>query len=250
MWTTSAFLLKSFQETARVFHIINIFRRMSDAKLERATSWEEVLSIHRAWMRDYNGQRHWAHEARYDGCHSPLEVLGGQTGTLYPPAVLDRILFATRYTRHLDKHGFLRFQNWRLYGERGFAQAPVTVWVYDGSLKVEHQAVTLAQYRVELHEDHKQVQKVSSPRLVETPFRSPQLTLFDLGPGEWVLYWRAPDYAPRTRKRRTPGLVQPLLFDLQQFEKVVGGNENSPAPLPQDRFRIVPRPAENDGDPL
>jgi putative transposase len=48
----------------------NIFRRMSDAKLERATSWEEVLSIHRAWMHDYNIQRHWAHEARDDGCHS------------------------------------------------------------------------------------------------------------------------------------------------------------------------------------
>jgi len=29
MWTTSAFLLKSFQETARVFHIINVMRRMS-----------------------------------------------------------------------------------------------------------------------------------------------------------------------------------------------------------------------------
>ena len=45
---------------------------------------------------------------------SPVEVLGGQTGTLYPPAVLDRILFATRYTRHLDRHGYLRFQNWKL----------------------------------------------------------------------------------------------------------------------------------------
>src|SRR5713101_3140666 len=82
--------------------------------------------------------------------HSPVEVLGGQTGTLYPPAVLDRILFATRYTRHLDRHGYIRFQNWKLYGERGLAQAPVTVWVYDGFLKIEHQAVTLAQYGVEL----------------------------------------------------------------------------------------------------
>ena len=91
----------------------NIFRRMSDAKLERATSWEEVLSIHRIWMHNYNVQRHWAHEARDDGCHSPVEVLGGQTGTMYPPSVLDRILFATRDIRHLDKHGFLRFQNWK-----------------------------------------------------------------------------------------------------------------------------------------
>src|SRR5258708_24394765 len=160
-------------------------------------------------MGGYGGQ-----EGRDDGCHSPVEVWGGQTGTLSPPAVLDRILFATRYTRHLDRHGYLRFQNWKLYGERGLAQAPVTVWVYNGSLKIEHQAVTLAQYGVELQEDRKQVQKVSSPSLVETPFRSPQLTLFDLGPGEWVLYWRAPDYAPHARKRRIAGLVQPARFDL------------------------------------
>lgn len=59
------------------------------------------------------------------------------------------LIFATRYTRHLDRHGYLRFQNWKLYGERGLVQAPVTVWIYDGLLKVEYQAVTLAQYGVE-----------------------------------------------------------------------------------------------------
>ena len=114
-------------------------------------------------MRDYNTQRHWAHEEREDGRHSPIDVLGGHKGTVYPPSVLDRILFATRYTRHLDRNGFLRFQNWKLYGERGLVQAPVTVWVYDGSLKIEHQAVTLSQYTVELQEDRKHQQKVSNP---------------------------------------------------------------------------------------
>lgn len=72
----------------------------------------------------------------------------------------------------------------------------MTIWIYEGSLKVEHQAVTLAQYSVGLQDDRKHVQKVSNPRLVETPFRSPQLALFDLGPDEWLLYWRAPDYTP------------------------------------------------------
>jgi hypothetical protein len=108
---------------------------MSDAKFAKATSWEEVLAVHRTWMHNYNVQRHWAHEKREDGCHSPAQVLGSHTGTIYPPEFLDRILFATRYTRHLDKHGFLRFQNWKLYGERGLAKAPVTVWIYDSSRK-------------------------------------------------------------------------------------------------------------------
>src|ERR1700737_4227255 len=98
---------------------------------------------------------------------------------MYPPSVLDRILFATRYTRHLDRNGYLSFKNWKLYGERGLAKAPVTVWIYEGSLKGEHQAVTLEQYSLGRESDLKHAQKVSNPRLVETPFRSPQLALFD-----------------------------------------------------------------------
>src|ERR1700686_3023979 len=117
-----------------------------------ATSWEEVLAIHRRFLRDYNLQRHWAHEAREDGCHSPVEVLDWHKGTMYPASVLDRILFATRYTRHLDAHGLLRFHHWKLYAERGLPRAPVTVWVYEGSLKIEYQAVTLATYSVEVED--------------------------------------------------------------------------------------------------
>ena len=122
----------------------NIVRRMADAKFVLASSWEQMIATHRKWMQDYNSQRHWAHEKREDGCHSPAEVLGWHKGTMYPQEFLDRILFATRYTRQLDTHGFLRFQNWKLYGERGLAHKPVTVWVYEGTLKVEYKAVTLS----------------------------------------------------------------------------------------------------------
>jgi len=143
----------------------NIVRRMADAKFAVATSWEQMIATHRKWMSDYNTQRHWAHEKREDGCHSPASVIGWQKGTMYPESVLDRILFATRYTRYLDKHGFLRFFNWKLYGERGLASQPVSVWVYEGTLKVEHQAVTLSKYTIELQEDHKHLREVSNPRL-------------------------------------------------------------------------------------
>jgi len=140
---------------------------------------------------------HWAHEKREDGCHSPAEVLGWQKGTMYPETVLDRILFATRYTRFLDKHGFLRFSNWKLYAERGLAHQPVSVWVYEGTLKIEHQAVTLSKYAVELQEDHKHLREVSHARIADTPFRSPQLTLIDVSPDEWILYWRMPVFDSR-----------------------------------------------------
>ena len=84
--------------------------------------------------------------------------------------------------------------------------------MYDGSLKVEYQAVTLTQYMVDLQEDHKHLSQVSHPRLAQTPFRSPQLALFDLGPGEWLLYWKTPELAPARRRRRVPGIVQLPLF--------------------------------------
>jgi hypothetical protein len=151
--------------------------------------------------------------------HSPAEVLGWHKGTMYPPEVLDCILFATRYTRYLDKHGFLRFQHWKLYGERDLAKAPVTVLVYEGTLKIEYQAVTLSKYTIELQEYRKHLREVSHPRLADTPFRSPQLILIDLGPHEWLLYWRTPLYAPARRKHQVKGLLQLRLFDLPVQEE-------------------------------
>ncbi|HBE26206.1 MAG TPA: hypothetical protein DDW33_11025 [Ktedonobacter sp.] len=200
-----------------------------------------MITTHRKWMQNYNSQRHWAHEKRDDGCHSPAEVIGWHKGTMYPQEVLDRILFATRYTRYLDKHGFLRFQSWKLYGERGLAKAPVTVWVYEGTLKIEYKAVTLSKYTVELQEDRKHLREVSNPRLADTPFRSPQLTLIDIGPHEWLLYWRTPTYAPARRKRRVPGIVQLPLFDLLSEEKVVGAEDTSRATPPRTHLHLIPK---------
>jgi len=111
--------------------------------------------------------------------------------------------------------------------ERGLSGSPVTVWVYDGSLTVEYQTVTLAQYSVELQEDRKQIKQVSNPRLAQTPFRSPQLTLIDVGPDEWRLDFRAPSYQPRRRIRRIEGLVQLPLFDPKTVALAVGSHETS-----------------------
>jgi hypothetical protein len=192
-----------------------------------------------------NSQRHWAHEKREDGCHSPASVLGWHKGTMYPQEFLDRILFATRYTRQLDKYGFLRFQNWKLSGERGLAHEPVTVWVYEGTLKVEYKAVTLSKYTVELQEDHKHLRQVSNPRLADTPFRSPQLTLIDVGPHEWLLYWRVPSYALARRKRPQTGvLVQLPLFDLPAEAKAVGADNTSVADRSRSPLRLVSRPSD------
>ena len=124
-------------------------------------------------------------------------------------------------------------------GSGGLAKAPVTVWVYDGSLKVEHQAVTLSTYRVELQDDHKHLQAVSTPRLASIPFRSPPLALFDLGPHEWLLYWRTPEYAPARRKRGVSGIIQLPLFDPEPIEKAVGAEAEGSARRPRSHLHLV-----------
>ncbi len=225
----------------------NIARKMADAKFARATSWEEALAIHRRFMHDYNVQRHWAFEQREDGKHSPAAVLGDQKGTVYPESVLSRILFATRYVRRLDKHGFLRYQDWKFYGERGLASAKVTVWIYEGSLRVEKEAVTLSQYEIELKDDHKHLKQVSNPRLSSTPFRSPQLTLIDLGPDSWLLYWKTPDQAPAHRKPREASLVQLPLFELSPLDLAVGDETGRGEPRPPTHLHLVGEPPEGQG---
>ena len=101
--------------------------------------------------------------------------------------------------------------------------------MYEGTLKLEYQAVTLSKYRVELYDDRRHIKDVSNPRGAETVFRSPQLTLFDLGPDEWLWYWKAPSYAPR--RRRPPGLkmTRLVLFEVPVQEKAAGAETAQPS---------------------
>ncbi len=105
---------------------------------------------------------------------------------------------------------------------------------------VEHQAVTLSRYHVELHEDRRQIQASSRPHVAETVFRSPQLTLFDLGSAEWLLYWKAPAYAPRRRHTPLSNVTQLILFEVPVEAKAAGA-ETAP-PL----LRLVRAPQEHE----
>lgn len=79
----------------------------------------------------------------------------------------------------------------------------VSVWIYENTLKVEHQATTLSLYSIRMDSDQQQITEVKNGRRIETHFRSPQLDLWRLSDTEWLLALRRPE--PVARKK--PGKV-------------------------------------------
>jgi putative transposase len=146
---------------------------------------------------------------RQDGRHSPEAVLRGVLGRTYPEEVLSRVLYATQFTRYLDKQGYVKFKHWRLFGEHGLAGEEVSVWVYESTLKIEYQTTALALYSVQLSQDQ-QITEVTNPRRLETRFRSPQLDLWQLSNTEWLLALRRPEPAPRRNRGKIVALARQL----------------------------------------
>jgi transposase len=190
--------------------LFSIQRRMADYGFSHARTWPEMLSEHQQWWDHYNREHHFAHRARQDGRHSPQEVLRGVLGRTYPEEVLSRVLFATQFTRHLDKHGYVRFRNWRFFGEDGLAGEEVSVWVYEETLKVEYQTTALSLYSLTFQPDHEQIAEVTQARRIQTPFRSPQLDLWQLSETEWLLALRRPDPVPRRNRGKIITLARQL----------------------------------------
>jgi hypothetical protein len=92
------------------------------AVLADARTWPEIQQAHQTWRTNYNIERHYAHRERQDGRHSPSEVLRGVLGRTYPEEVLSRALYATQFTRHLDRHRYLNFKHWRFLGKMGWPE--------------------------------------------------------------------------------------------------------------------------------
>jgi putative transposase len=65
-------------------------------------------------------------------------------------------------------------------------------------------------------EDNKHIKEVKNPRLIETGYQSPQLKLWTLGPDEWLLFLKLPDYAARKKPQRKPDVIQLPLPDVAE----------------------------------
>jgi hypothetical protein len=90
------------------------------------------------------------------------------------------------------------------------------VSIYTSTLKIEYQDTELAFYTMEWAEDNKHIKEVKNPRLIETGYRSPQLTLWTLGPDEWLLFLKLPDYAVRKKPKKKLEIIQLLLPDFDE----------------------------------
>jgi hypothetical protein len=120
------------------------------------------------------------------------------------------MLYATQFTRHLDKHGYVRFRNWRFFGEDGLAGSEVSVWVYEGMLKIEYQTTALALYSIAFQPGSQQIAEVKHARRLQTHFRTPQLDLWQLSDTEWLLALRRPEPGARGKRSKLVALARQL----------------------------------------
>jgi len=192
--------------------LFSIQRRLADHAFSNARTWPEIQQAHQTWWHNYNVEHHYAHRERQDGRHSPADVLRGVLGRTYPEEVLSRALYATQFTRHLDRHGYVKFKHWRFFGENGLVGEEVSVWVYEDTLKVEHRATTLSLYAVRLSPDRASITEVKNARRLETHFRSPQLDLWQLSETEWLLALRRPEPVARRNQGKIVALARQLPF--------------------------------------
>lgn len=192
--------------------LFSIQKRLADFAFAKARTWPEIQQAHRTWWVNYNTEKHFAHQTRQDGRHSPSEVLRGVLGRTFPEEVLSRALYATQFTRQIDRHGFVKFKHWRFYGEQGLAGEDVSVWVYEGNLKVEYQATALSLYELSLKKDTGEIAEVKNARRLETHFRSPQLDLWQLSDTEWLLALRRPDPGPGKKRGKIVFLAEQLVL--------------------------------------
>ena len=125
-------------------------RRMADWNFGKAQTWDDLLAAHEKWMRDYNYQKHMAHEKRDDGCHSPAAVLGWIKGVQPEPERMYQAFSSLCETRRLDKAGYARFRNFLLYGERNLAGERVQVDIFQDVLTLDYNQERLSRYSYQL----------------------------------------------------------------------------------------------------
>lgn len=160
--------------------------RIADYKFETSQTFAEIQAHHAEFIETFNATRHQGHKERSDGRHTPIAVLAWLQGRAVDPMQLQRLFQTLRFDRTVNRYGFVSIQRYYIYAEQGLSRQRVSVWIYEGSLHIEYQDALLAQYQADYDRTQKQLQNVSQPTLFQTPFKSPQLVLFELDDEQWL----------------------------------------------------------------
>jgi len=171
--------------------------RLADAKFEEATSLEEIQEQHAAFIQLFNTTNHWAHRDRFDGCTTPVAVLGWQKGRKVDLSQLRNAFRQLQFPRTINRHGSVSVQRFYIYAERGLAKRRVAVWIYEDRLHIEYRQQMLAGYACRLDRRSHTLKSVTKPNLYRSLHADPQIELFELDDEQWLKILRRPPYAPR-----------------------------------------------------
>lgn len=178
--------------------------RLADAKFEQAATLDEVQSQHAEFVETFNGTPHWAHRDRADAKRTPAQVLGASRGRRIDPGELQGIFKRTQLARTVNRWGYVSIQRFYIYAERGLARKRVAVWIYEGQVRVEYEQTVLAHYQARYDRQHQRLQQIDQPILYRTPFRSPQMELWELDETQWLKVRERTRWTRRTQPRRPP----------------------------------------------
>ena len=178
--------------------------RLADFKFEQAGTVEEIQRLHAAFIETFHTTRHWAHQERADRRWTPVEVLGWVRGRAVDPERLRSLFGRVQFLRTVNPYGFLSIQRFYIYAEQGLSRQRVSVWIYEGQLRIEYRETLVARYRCAYDRRQKRLREVSHPMLYHTVFASPQLELIELDDAQWIkVQQRA--LQRRTQRRITLG---------------------------------------------
>jgi putative transposase len=171
---------------------VKVQLRLADVHFEQAQTLDDVQNQHAAFIETFNTTPHWAHRTRADGHRTPVEVLGWLRGRVVEPQRLRELFGRTEFLRTVNRYGFVSVQRFYLYAENGLARQRVSIWIYEGQLRIEYHKTLLARYRCIYDRKHSQLHDVNEPLLYTTPFTSPQLELIELDDEQWRKCQRRP----------------------------------------------------------
>ena len=115
-----------------------------------------------------------------------MDVLGWVRGRAVDSERLRNLFGRVQFLRTVNPYGFLSIQRFYIYAEQGLSRQRVSVWIYEGPLRIEYRETLVARYRCAYARRQKRLRDVSHPTLYTTVFASPQLELIELDDAQWI----------------------------------------------------------------